>query len=146
MKIEVNLTKRYFFGILAGLLIIAGVLAVFAYTQQVPNPGHGGDKVLVNIPGVGGMTLQDALDQGKIGLGTSVSSEIVCSTTGAAWKYCDLGSTSEWKACFLTEHNPTTSSGSWDAGCKIDSNSTIWRLGVQAGALDGLECAARCVK
>lgn len=43
MKVEVNVTKKYFFGILAGILILAGVIGVLGYTKTlsaVPNPGH----------------------------------------------------------------------------------------------------------
>jgi len=38
---------------------------VYSYTQPLPNPGHGGDAVLVSINGVE-KTLQEALDDGSL--------------------------------------------------------------------------------
>ena len=53
MKIEVNLEKKYFFGIVGVLLLIAGVIGVVAsYTQAIPNPGHGGDTTWVEFSGI----------------------------------------------------------------------------------------------
>ncbi len=43
MKIEVTLEKKYFFGILGVLLVLAGVIGVIAFVQgpgNYPNPGH----------------------------------------------------------------------------------------------------------
>ncbi len=52
---------------LVTLLIIAGgVYASFPYSQTLPKPGHGGDKIIVSIPNAGEMTLQNAITTGKI--------------------------------------------------------------------------------
>ena len=43
MRIEVDVKKRYFFGFLAVLLIVVGIVEVFGFTKSlggVPNPGH----------------------------------------------------------------------------------------------------------
>src|SRR3989344_1007655 len=46
MKLTVNIEKRYFFGILIGILVVAGVLIGYAMTAGVaPNPGHVIDNV-----------------------------------------------------------------------------------------------------
>ena len=66
MKLEVNLEKRGVFLIVGAVLILAGVIGAIAYTNSIPNPGHGGDSVLVNTSN-GEMTLQEAIDQGLIG-------------------------------------------------------------------------------
>ena len=42
MKIEVNIQKRYFFGILVGILLLGGIIAVYA-TYANPNTGVGHD-------------------------------------------------------------------------------------------------------
>ncbi|NCO11264.1 hypothetical protein CO038_02055 [Candidatus Pacearchaeota archaeon CG_4_9_14_0_2_um_filter_39_13] len=65
MKFEVNINKRVGVGIIASILIFAGVLLVLAYDGPIPNPGHGGDRVWVDINGTE-MTLQDAIGNGEI--------------------------------------------------------------------------------
>lgn len=65
MKIEVNLEKKSLLVILAAILIIAGAIVVYAYTN-IPNPGHGGDSVVVKV-GDTEMTLQEAIDNSKLG-------------------------------------------------------------------------------
>ena len=40
-------------------ILIVGI--IFAYTSQVPNPGHGADKILISVDGYT-MTLQEAID------------------------------------------------------------------------------------
>ena len=72
MKIEVNLEKKYFFGIIAVMLVLAGAIFAYAsYSNPIPNPGHGADTVWVNVSGAE-MNLQEAINQGKIG-GFSIS-------------------------------------------------------------------------
>ena len=53
--------KTIFISLVAVLLIIG--IGVYAYTQQIPNPGHGCDAVLVSVDGFT-MTLQEAIDNG----------------------------------------------------------------------------------
>lgn len=48
MKLEVNISKKYFFGILAAIFIIAGIIVGYAYTAtpgSVPVPGHALDSI-----------------------------------------------------------------------------------------------------
>lgn len=40
MKIEVNVKKKYFFSILAAILIVGGILAVYAYVNPATKVGH----------------------------------------------------------------------------------------------------------
>lgn len=65
MKLEVNIEKRYALGIIASVLVLAGVLLVLAYDGPIPNPGHGADRVWIDING-SEMTLQDAAINGEI--------------------------------------------------------------------------------
>jgi hypothetical protein len=73
MKIEVNLEKKYAFAILSVLLLIGVSVFAYTYTSQIPNPGHGADTVWVYANG-SEITLQDAINTGKIGGGGSGSS------------------------------------------------------------------------
>lgn len=66
MKLEVNIEKKYAFAILSLLFLIGIGVYAYTYTSQIPNPGHGGDTVLVNVNGVE-MSLQDAITLGKLG-------------------------------------------------------------------------------
>jgi|GEM_PF-2065073 len=48
MKIEVNIEKKYFIGIVASILILAGIFGIYAYTVSpgtIPNPGHSLDEI-----------------------------------------------------------------------------------------------------
>jgi len=64
MKIEINIEKKHLY-ILIVFIVLIGVGYVIAYTSDVPNPGHGGDTVLVEVNDVE-KTLQNALDSGDI--------------------------------------------------------------------------------
>src|SRR3989344_5766094 len=68
MKIAINISKKYFFLILAGILILAGVIAVYAYNSgRSPSVfGHSAEELEVNISG-SPMTLQYAIDNNLIG-------------------------------------------------------------------------------
>jgi len=78
--------------------------------------------------------------------GVTVSREVICDARPVSVMSCPLGLLSEWKACFLTRHQPTTSSGSWDSGCFVETAGQNWVLTVSAGSGDGLRCAAVCIK
>ena len=74
MKIEVNISKKYFFIILASILIAAGVFVVYAYGSGPPSViGHTGTEVDVTIAGQP-YTLQQAIDQGKFSGGPDYDS------------------------------------------------------------------------
>jgi len=67
IKLEINLTNKWMYtSIVIAFLLILGI-GVFAYTQSIPNPGHGANAVWISVPGFGEMTLQDAIDQNKLG-------------------------------------------------------------------------------
>lgn len=57
--------------IIGAFLILASVIGVIAYTQSIPNPGHGADTVWVDVNGQE-MTLQNAISSGAIGSGEIV--------------------------------------------------------------------------
>ncbi|MEK6850563.1 MAG: hypothetical protein AABX85_03235 [Nanoarchaeota archaeon] len=40
MKIEVNIEKRYFFVIIGAILLLGGIIVVYAGSGNIPNPGH----------------------------------------------------------------------------------------------------------
>ncbi len=40
MKIEVNIDKKYFFILLGVLIVIGGIIGVYAVLGATPNPGH----------------------------------------------------------------------------------------------------------
>lgn len=71
IKVNINIEKKYAFMILAGILLLGvavGVYGAWAYTQQIPNPGHGGDSVWINIPEIGEKTLQQAINEGNFAI------------------------------------------------------------------------------
>lgn len=68
MKIEVNITKKYFFILLAIVFILAGIIAVYAVWDTAKTVYHPGTDVKVNIGGVD-YSLQEAINQGRIGSG-----------------------------------------------------------------------------
>ena len=67
IKKMVSKKRLCLFGVLFLLLVLG--IGVYAYSQ-IPNPGHGGDKVLVTINGFT-MTLQEAIDYGFLVDGAS---------------------------------------------------------------------------
>ena len=66
MKIEVD--KKYFFTIAGAILLIVGIVGVLAYTKSIPDPGHGGNSVLISINDQE-KTIQQAIDDGDFGGG-----------------------------------------------------------------------------
>ena len=59
------------------------IIGLYAYTNPIPNPGHGGDKVLVDVEGYI-MTLQEAIDNDYFtDSDSSPSSDLTNSLTGA---------------------------------------------------------------
>ena len=67
IKLNINIEKKYVFMILVGFFIIGGIFVSIAYTQQIPNPGHGGDRIMVSLNGEE-KTLQQAIDDGNLGM------------------------------------------------------------------------------
>ena len=69
MKLEVNISKRYVFAIIALLVVFGVVLGAYAYNSNPANPslfGHSANEVEVNIGGTN-YGLQDAITGGRIG-------------------------------------------------------------------------------
>ena len=57
------MTNKWLYSLIAvGILLALGV-GVYAYTSSIPNPGHGGDSVLISINGQE-KTIQQAVDDG----------------------------------------------------------------------------------
>ena len=61
MKLTVNIEKKYFFGLLAVILVVAGIFAVYATWNPAKTVWHNADDVKVNIGGVD-YSLQEAID------------------------------------------------------------------------------------
>ncbi len=65
MALKIQIEKKYLYLLVAIAVFLVGFGIVFAaYSQAIPNPGHGADQVLISVPGQGEMTLQSAIDQG----------------------------------------------------------------------------------
>ena len=54
------------------IVIVLLAIGVYAYTQQIPNPGHGADTVLVSVDGYS-MNLQEAITHGVLVDGASAT-------------------------------------------------------------------------
>ncbi len=63
MKVKIKKSDLVILCLGVFVILMGGV---YAYTQAVPNPGHGADELLVDVPGVGEKTLQEAIDDGDI--------------------------------------------------------------------------------
>lgn len=63
IKFEINMTNKWLYSLITiGVLLFLGV-GVYAYTQSIPNPGHGADTIWISIEGEE-KTLQDLIDSG----------------------------------------------------------------------------------
>ncbi|MFA5141727.1 MAG: hypothetical protein WC471_02055 [Candidatus Woesearchaeota archaeon] len=134
MNFNINITNKIAYlaiGILT-LLIVAGL--GIAYTSAVPIPGHGADTVLVSVSGTE-MTLQQAIDQQKIGGGlTCITQEYKCTTTtecasvktsGHAIATCPSGYTVTGGSCYMK----------YSTG-----QDTIWTTDNGYITLNGMDC------
>lgn len=77
MELTINFEKKYVYGISLILIVLIGIFSVraYAYTTAIPSPGHGGDKVWIDVDPTdtlfpsdvkkGEKTLQDAINQGN---------------------------------------------------------------------------------
>ncbi len=134
-----------------------GLLFVYAYNLNL-NPsggtasgprvlGHSADELNVIPPGgiseSEAVTLQYAITNGLLG-GASVSTEFSCD--GLSTNVCIMGSTSEWKACFLTEVQATSGSGAFDDGCKIVKSGSNWQMNLSQDGGEKMKCSAICIK
>lgn len=74
MKIEVNLKKKYFFTLLAVLIVLSGALVVYAYNSSPANPatfGHSANELEVTLPNGNNVTLDYAVRNGLLGNSSS---------------------------------------------------------------------------
>ncbi len=77
MKIEVNINKKYFLAIIVSIVLLAGVFSAYAFNfgnsfktvSQAAVFGHTADELVVSING-DSMTVQDAINLGKLGNGS----------------------------------------------------------------------------
>lgn len=67
VNLNLKIEKKHLYLLLAIMIFLVGVGVVIGYTQPIPNPGHGADTILVDVPGQGEMTLQVAITNGLIG-------------------------------------------------------------------------------
>ncbi len=56
--------------IFVSIVLVLLAIGVYAYTQQIPNPGHGADEILISVNDFT-MTLQEAIDNAFLVDGTS---------------------------------------------------------------------------
>lgn len=68
VKIEINFSNKVFYTLIILTALVLLGAGVYAYTQSIPNPGHGADKVLISINGQE-KTLQAAVDAGDFSSG-----------------------------------------------------------------------------
>jgi hypothetical protein len=65
MKLTINISNKAVYAIVIFFILSIVSIGAYAYTTM-PNPGHGGDSVVVTINSEE-MTLQEAIDSGIIG-------------------------------------------------------------------------------
>ena len=99
MKVTLNIDKKYFYSIVAVLIIVGAIIAVNAfiypgYSLDGPDPGHGGNNVWIRTAS-GEKTLQQAIDDGDllnvpnhIGECTSVSTTFASGGSQPKFAYC----------------------------------------------------------
>lgn len=107
MRIELNIKKSYFFGILSALLILASIFVVYAITAGVaPNPRH----LITDIAPLSTCQTNQVL-QWTGSTWTCViipshsltfSQVFTCNAANSPGTTCAIGPASNWDACFLT--------------------------------------------
>lgn len=65
MKVEVNIEKKYAYVLIGFAIALICVVAVGAYNNPIPNPGHGADTIIITAGGVE-KSLQTAINEGDI--------------------------------------------------------------------------------
>jgi len=66
MVINIRIEKRHVYIFVVLVVLLIGVFVVKAYTTAIPNPGHGGDSVLISVNGQE-KNLQTAISNNEIG-------------------------------------------------------------------------------
>jgi len=130
MKLEVNIKKKYFFTILASVLILVAIIGTVAYGTNNPSVfGHSAGEVEVTIGG-NNYTLQEAITQNLIGGGGGGS---------IATRFCtdvqsDSASSSKIAECVSAAANGGAGDGAWRAiSCRRDRTD-----GLQNAATSGV--------
>lgn len=136
MKIEAEITKTRFIFVLLFIFVLSGAFYVIAaYNGPIPNPGHGGDGVLINTS-QGEMTLQEAFNRGIIGAKPNIEFEAV--QYYKIYSYCPNGGRITDSQTCLTPQiendcNCMNSGGDFCSRCTFvacDSVSGGWDRGV----------------
>jgi hypothetical protein len=70
-QIIINLTNAWLYSFIAIGVLLLLIVGIYAYTASIPDPGHGGDKVLITLPDGTETTLQQAITDNKIGGGAT---------------------------------------------------------------------------
>lgn len=66
IKFEMNFSNRAVYISITAVILLVLLLGVNAYTQSIPNPGHGSDQIWVSVNG-DEITLQNAFDNIAVG-------------------------------------------------------------------------------
>ena len=80
MKFTFNIKNRNMYLVSAIFILLLGISIIVAYTQSIPNPGHGGDSVWVSVAGQE-KTLQQAIDDNSISSSSSGGYNILAEST-----------------------------------------------------------------
>jgi hypothetical protein len=86
MRIEVNVRKKYFFSILAVLIVFIGVYGVYASWDMSKTLWHSGEDVKINIAGID-YSLQGAIGAGLLGNSSGVVlGKLECTTVSSGFR------------------------------------------------------------
>ena len=151
MKLEVNITKKYFFIFLTTLIIGLTIVGVIAYNSgQSPSTfGHSYEEIEIEINGTL-MTLKAAIDGGLLGGSDGI---------GSLWESqryqylfnepansdtVDLGNPGEFSYCAISQlvHDGLNGGGS----CYIFESGSQWKLNYGKWAGGGIVCRALCIR
>jgi hypothetical protein len=95
--ITLRLSNKASYTLMGLFFVLATAFLVYSYTQPIPNPGHGADVVLISVNGTE-MTLQQALDQGRLAGGSASQFKL----SKEFYFGCGIHNiTGQWDACFL---------------------------------------------
>ena len=125
MKIEVNISKRYFFSILGLMLIVGAVIVVSAVWDNSKKMFHSSEDVKITIGGIN-YSLQEAIDSGLVGGGGHTQVKVFCA--GEVVSLADFVCPSGWDKVGVIDNGGTHAC--WDSvlddwSIKSDSDSVI---------------------
>jgi hypothetical protein len=102
MKIEVNVEKKYFFGILAAVIILAGIIFGYAYGGSQPQVmGHSAGELDIILANGSTVNLQTAITNNWIsgGAGGSTAPSFI---TPEILSHANINKTGAWKTWSLS--------------------------------------------